>query len=238
MENTDSLNKNLFYFLGDKIPPTQVEARLKERLECLNASKQNSWSVELETWFNRDTKTWQYILKSLSDSKGGVLLAFRDDSVSNEKYRLFKADSQASQLMEKLQTVQTKSTVSLKGAEYSFGDFIVRLGSVFERKIPSFVVVQILYAPFRETLVPQNVFQEVMHSLCRTIFETPSSSHQGSEVPPQDEKTQTLKKEETFEGSKEARHYSQFHDLVQGRNSEISETAFQFLYLLSLSSRS
>ncbi|GJQ10942.1 hypothetical protein GpartN1_g2733.t1 [Galdieria partita] len=237
MGSLNLLGRNLFCFLGEKVPPTQVEARLKERLECLNAFKQNSWNLELDVWFNRDTNTWQYILKSLSNPKDGVLLAVRHGSLVNENYQLFKADSQASQLLEKLQTVQVKNTVSLKGAEYSFGDFVVRFGSIYERKIPSFVVVQILYPPFREKIVPQEVYQDVMLSLCKNIFETPSNSHQSSEVSRVEDKAQILKKDGNLEASKETCYYSQFHDLMQRKSPEISETAFEFLYFLSLSSQ-
>lgn len=205
---------------------------MRERLESLNALKQKPWNLELDTWFNRDTNTWHYILKSVSDSKEGVFLAYRGNTLVKESFRFFKADSQASQIMEKLQTVQLKNTLNIKGAEYSLGDFIVRFGSLFERQSASFIVVQILYAPFRQTVVPKEIFQEIMNSLCKPTVE--ASSSEASRL---EEKASDSKKGDISEGSEDILNYFHFHDLTQESRSELSEAAFEFLYFLSLTSR-
>lgn len=219
--------------LGNKAQPTQVEARLRERLESLNACKQSPWNIDLDLWFNRNTNNWQCLLRSGPSCKETVLLGFKTTSSVEGFYQTCKADSQAIVLVDKLQSAQSKNTINLKGAEYSFGDFIVRFGSVFERKTPSFVVVEIVYALFLEEKDSQRVFFQVMKCLCNpTTLETSSSDVLSSEASRREQKGQEQKKGENSQRLEDTFQYFPAYEFIKSRSPELSDTAVQFLLLL------
>lgn len=150
-----------------------AEREIIRRVEAHTGRKVGDWQVSSAVYATPDKKRPQIEVFSFSDVESKRYILF--NSVVTE------ADPGFEQFMKKMSAYQHRYTRVIKGTEYDFVDFCVRVGLTFDRHTaPTGVVVEIEYRPCPMAADCELLIAELMEKIAAPLVPPPQTNGDAS----------------------------------------------------------
>lgn len=150
-----------------------AEREIIRRVEAHTGRKVGDWQVSSTVYATPDKKRSQIEVVSFSD-------------IGSKRYVLFNSivtetDPGFEQFMKKMSAYQHRYTRMIKGSEYDFVDFCVRVGLAFDRHTaPTGVVVEIEYRPCPMATDCELLIGELMEKIAAPLVPPPQMNGDAS----------------------------------------------------------
>lgn len=148
-----------------------VERELKRRVEAHTGRRKGDWSVSVVTHAPpQDKKQRSMNVVTLSEADDRVFLIASPTVMEVQPAMLA--------MMRKISNFTPKMTRAIRGVDYDFDDFGIRVGLVFDRhNSPVSIVVEIEYRPCASVSECSLLIDELMNKLAESLVPPPQSGH-------------------------------------------------------------
>eukprot|EP00177_Eucheuma_denticulatum_P002075 GFKZ01003710.1.p1 GENE.GFKZ01003710.1~~GFKZ01003710.1.p1 ORF type:complete len:212 (-),score=28.94 GFKZ01003710.1:279-914(-) len=148
---------------------SMAEREIIRRVEAHTGRRVDRWEVSCSLYSSNDKKRPALEIVSFSDVSSKLFTRF--------KGMVMESDQGFLNVVRKMSGYQLRSTRLIKGAEYDFVDFRVRVGVVMDRHgIPKGVVVEIEYRPCPVTADCERLIGELMERIAAPLVPPPQTS--------------------------------------------------------------
>lgn len=146
-----------------------VEREVKRRVEAHTGRRDGTWSVTVVTYAPpQDKKQRSMNVVTLSEVEDRVFLVASATVMEVQPAMLA--------MMRKISNFAPRTTRAVRGVDYDFDDFRVRVGLMFDRhNSPSGVVVEIEYRPCAVVSECSQLIDELMNRLAESLVPPPQS---------------------------------------------------------------
>lgn len=148
--------------------PAMAQREIIRRVEAHTGRKVGDWEVSSAMYVMTDKKRPPIEIVSFSDVEGRIFVLV--NSVLTEMDQSFL------QVIKKISAYQLRGTRTIKGSEYDFVDFCVRVGLAFRQQTPTGVIVEIEYRPCPVTDDCERLIGELMERIAAPLVPPPQTS--------------------------------------------------------------
>lgn len=149
--------------------PSMAEREIIRRVEAHTGRRVDDWQISCSIYSTTDKKRPSLEVVSFSDVESKLYTRFNG--------MIMESDHGFLNVIRKMSGYQVRSTRTIKGTEYDFVDFCVRVGLVFDRHTsPKGVVVEIEYRPCPVTVDCERLIGELMERIAAPLVPPPQTS--------------------------------------------------------------
>lgn len=179
---SNSRESRKYFIMGAKViyvintdcsSPAMAEREIIRRVEANTGRHAGSWEASVSIHATNDKTRPQIEIVSFSDLPTRLFLLFNNTAIETEPGMI--------PLLQKVSTFSSRLTRSVRGTEYDFEDFCIRVGLCFDRhNAAKGVVVEIEYRPCQSIAECEMLIAELMDKIAAPLVPPPQANQDPS----------------------------------------------------------